>query len=908
MRQARFRDVQGRVQLLARDPLRRRRLATVALLLAAALGPARTVARRRRRRARGAAPPRTSSRSRRSSSTSSRRPTPRARRRRGARRRWSSSSRSTRAGAVDQARVVAVGRAAFDAAAAAAARQFVFEPAEIDGKPAPIRILYRYEFVLRAEAPTTADLAGQVRDARTKKPLAAVRVTLDGGAPVTTDAEGHFHVDALPPGQRTITLSGAHLTEIQTTESLEAGRKTSVTYDVEPQDPNAAADDKDDLEIVVAPPAIAKQVVSTEVTAEEARKVPGTQGDVLKVVENLPGVARPAIGSAQLVVWGSSPQDTRVFMDGVPLPSLYHQGGFRSVVHSDMVQSVELVPGGWGAEYGRGLGGLVDVHLKPLDASGVHGSAAADILDASADVRAKVSERLSVEVAGRESYLDRLLPAFTSRNIGEYVPIPRYYDGQARAVLHASPAEMLELGGLISGDSVDDNVPSDDPTNVQLQTHRTSFQRAWLRWKKQTTDGAEILVVSSFGFDSDSLVDQFGAVPTALRVDSTVGSLRASWRKKMASWVTLAVGIDGQLTSSHFSRTGSNTSPPRPGDPYVFGQAPTDQIAHDDGTTVSASAAPYATADFSLDDGKIHLVPGVRIEPYLQTASRTAPPVGSTPPVGLFEESTVVEPRLSARWSPVRLLTWKVGWGIYDQPPAPADLSSVFGNPTLGIESAQHLLWGVEIGRPDVLSFEATAFETTSKNLAVRSPLAVAARRAVARRHWDRANARRAGAGAQAAREALLRLGDLHALAKRTRERARAALLPLRLRSNARPLRRRVVRARRGVRRRDALPLHDGVPADAGDRGVVRRADRHLPALLRRAQLDANSRFRPARRAAVEDASRSAAAPSLEAYLDVQNVTDRSNPEEIVYSLDYTQRRYITGLPILPVAGARLAW
>jgi hypothetical protein len=47
---------------------------------------------------------------------------------------------------------------------------------------------------------------------------------------------------------------------------------------------------------------------------------------------------------------------------------------------------------------------------------------------------------------------------------------------------------------------------------------------------------------------------------------------------------------------------------------------------------------------------------------------------------------------------------------------------------------------------------------------------------------------------------------------------------------------------------------------------------------------------------------------SLETYLDVQNVTDRANPEEIVYSLDYSQRRTITGLPILPVAGARLTW
>jgi hypothetical protein len=49
-------------------------------------------------------------------------------------------------------------------------------------------------------------------------------------------------------------------------------------------------------------------------------------------------------------------------------------------------------------------------------------------------------------------------------------------------------------------------------------------------------------------------------------------------------------------------------------------------------------------------------------------------------------------------------------------------------------------------------------------------------------------------------------------------------------------------------------------------------------------------------------------AAAVEAYLDVQNVTNRANPEEIVYSPDYSQRQYINGLPILPVVGARLTW
>ena len=350
---------------------------------------------------------------------------------------------------------------------------------------------------------------------------------------------------------------------------------------------------------------------------------------------------------------GRGPAGHEGLLDGVPLPRLYHEGGFRSVVNSDMVQSVELLPGGWGAEYGRGLGGLVTVQLRPADKEGTHGSVTSDLLDASADVRTRLSDRVTFEVAGRKSYLDALLPVFTSRDIGQFVPIPKYFDAQMRALVDLSPRETLEIGGIASSDVVDNTVPSEDPTSQQLQTHDAFFQRVWLKWKKQADDGSELSLVPSVGTDSDKLVDQFGLAPTNLRVDSTVATVRGSWRKRLASWVTLTAGADAQLTRSRFARTGSNTSPPRQGDLFVFGQAPSDQLAYDDGTSIAASAAPFATADFALAGGTVHVVPGLRIEPYLLTASRREPAFGDTPPVGIFQESTRVEPRLAVRWSPV---------------------------------------------------------------------------------------------------------------------------------------------------------------------------------------------------------------------------------------------------------------
>ena len=67
-----------------------------------------------------------------------------------------------------------------------------------------------------------------------------------------------------------------------------------------------------DEEVVVRAARIKKEAVETRIRTEEARKVPGTQGDTLKVVQNLPGVGRASFGSGQLVVWGSSPKETRV--------------------------------------------------------------------------------------------------------------------------------------------------------------------------------------------------------------------------------------------------------------------------------------------------------------------------------------------------------------------------------------------------------------------------------------------------------------------------------------------------------------------------------------------------------------------------------------------------------------------
>src|SRR5262249_3944104 len=196
----------------------------------------------------------------------------------------------------------------------------------------------------------------------------------------------------------------------------EEKKKIDAKYSVEPKE-EVKAEDAADVEVVVVVPKVQKEVVSTQIVASEGRRVPGTQGDTLKVVQNLPGVARAATGSGALVVWGAAPQDTRVYVDGVRIPLLYHGGGVRATVNSDMVKGLDLVPGGYGPEYGRGIGGLVTIETRAPRTDTFHGRTAFDVADGSAMIEGPIGDETRFAVAARRSYLDRIIGLTTKQDV-----------------------------------------------------------------------------------------------------------------------------------------------------------------------------------------------------------------------------------------------------------------------------------------------------------------------------------------------------------------------------------------------------------------------------------------------------------------------------------------------------------
>jgi len=825
-------------------------------------------------------------------------------------------------GKVGEVEVIKGAAPDFDAAAVSAAKQFIFEPAEIDHQPAPVKITYRYDFTIVEEIVKLGpqiNFDGVILERFKKRPLPRVTVTLvDVGAlTAITDDQGHFAFLDVPPGPHKIEISNPRLMTVTTEETIAPGKRRTVKYLLEEKEEGV-----DDAAVVRAP-RIKKEAVETRIRTEEARRVPGTQGDTLKVVQNLPGVARSSFGSGELIVWGAAPNETKVNVDGVEIPALYHVGGFRSTINSDLVRSINLSPGAYGADYGRGLGGLVRIDLGQLPNEGTHGYVAADNLDASALLSTAITPRLRLAVAGRISYLDKLLPLVTSADVGDFVPIPRYDDYQARATLSLRQDEELALTFLASDDHLRRAIPSDDPSEVRAQNIDSGWKRVILRYARLLPDGASVVVTPSFGFDSNSNQELFGSTPVDVRQSTYQYGLRAAYRRRVGSSTTLAFGVDMQAQSSTLDRSGSLTLPAREGDPFVFGQPPRNDIASDHWNVLVVDTAPYAIAEINL--GRLSLVPGLRFEPVLIEGSPALPAGGGAPPNGYasfsLPENPIDElpndqltrtlkalrylpnPRIAAAFRATKKLTLTAGAGIYGQPPDPQDMSPVFGNPTIGVSRAAHLSAGFNYKLRPTLTLEIVGFYKRMWDLVSRNDVPPPVADQLTQDEIGRAYG-----GQLLLRQELLRgfFGWITYSWTRS-ERRDHPNTDWRLFDFDQTQALGVVasyqlghgwdvgtrfRYTTGFPRTPVVGSYqDSVTGQYnpifGPYNSIR-----IPAFY---QLDARiERSFVYRRV------------KMNVFLDVQNITDRQNPEEIIYNYNFTVKSYITGFPTLAVLGARV--
>ena len=115
-------------------------------------------------------------------------------------------------------------------------------------------------------------------------------------------------------------------------------------------------------------------------------------------------------------------------------------------------------------------GGIVRVETKELPSRGVHGYVAADVLDASAMITAAIGSRVRLAVAGRYSYLDKILSGILSAESTEIFPVPRYDDYQAKLTIKLRSSEQLSVLFLAANDHLRRTIASADPNAARSES------------------------------------------------------------------------------------------------------------------------------------------------------------------------------------------------------------------------------------------------------------------------------------------------------------------------------------------------------------------------------------------------------------------------------------------------------
>jgi len=570
----------------------------------------------------------------------------------------------------------------FDEAATAAAKKLEFDPAKRNGQPISAKIRHKYAF-----APPPSRLVGKVTKQSADTPIAGAPVTVTGAngekRETTADEKGAWKIDGVPAGKYTITVAAGGYTQQAYEETVDPGEE--VTIDVHlareggtlPPPPPPPGDDLEEITVRgVRPP---REVTKRTLDQREMSRIPGTNGDALRAVQNLPGIARPPGLVGLLIVRGAGPQETGTFVDGTYVPIIYHFGGLSSVIPTEMLERIDFYPGNFSSYFGRFTAGIVDVGVKdpklrkdPTSKQkaaqyGIRGLVQGDLIDARTVVQGPLgSTGWNFALAGRRSYVDVWLkPALEQAGAG-VTTAPVYYDYQAILQRQFGKNQNLRLFFFGSDDRLEILVRQVNGSNPGIGgnvTFGTAFWRLQARYvAKLSDDGDELRVVGAVGKDA---VD-FDVGDIYFKVDSYPISNRIELSNKLANGVRNNVGTDVLLQP--YVVDVRAPPPPRPGEPPggPFGSRPPLEVHETNSLYVPGM---YDELELVPLRGT-RIVPGVRLD-YTKA-----------------NKTWDLQPRLNARQDLNKgfpRTTIKGGVGRFAQPPLPQQITPPFG--TAGVKS-----------------------------------------------------------------------------------------------------------------------------------------------------------------------------------------------------------------------------
>jgi outer membrane receptor protein involved in Fe transport len=210
-----------------------------------------------------------------------------------------------------------------------------------------------------ASAQNVGIIRGVVTDAETGEPLPGVNVVVEGtyyGA--ATDLEGRFVIRRVKPGQYTLKISMIGYKVVKKTGVVvQQGKTTEVSIE---------------LESTVL--ALGQEVVVIgerplfDIEETSSRRALSGREIAQQVVEDVKDIVATQVGVVEmdegLHIRGGRAYENAYLIDGISVQDPLAGTGFGLQLTSDAIEEVEIITGGFNAEYGQAMSGVVNVTTK----------------------------------------------------------------------------------------------------------------------------------------------------------------------------------------------------------------------------------------------------------------------------------------------------------------------------------------------------------------------------------------------------------------------------------------------------------------------------------------------------------------------------------------------------------------
>jgi outer membrane receptor for ferrienterochelin and colicin len=320
-------------------------------------------------------------------------------------------------------------------------------------------------FALEAMA-QSGRIEGRVFDASTNESLPFTNIILRGtNIGTTSDLDGNFIFTGVTPGFTQLMASSVGY-ELYTSEDfLVTNAKTSFVN--LPMTSTTV-----DLETVVvrASPFVRDRespVSLRRLNISEIERNPGSNRDISKMLQSLPGVASTPAQRNDVIVRGGGPSENSFYLDGIEIPTINHfstqgaSGGPVGILNVDFIREVNFYSGAFPAKRGNALSSVIDFRMVDPNKDRWNYRATLGATDVGFTANGPISDKSGLIFSVRRSYLQLLFDVLG-------LPfLPTYNDVQFKYQYNINKKNQLTIIGLGALDHNRLNTNITDPDEEQ---------------------------------------------------------------------------------------------------------------------------------------------------------------------------------------------------------------------------------------------------------------------------------------------------------------------------------------------------------------------------------------------------------------------------------------------------------